>query len=492
MQTHAMILLLLSLVLGVAALGGLARESPISDVKFEDLPSIQMGTNTLVKYTAYIQDNVAPDVSLTDFSLLLLQTTVDEDGVIETENTFKLAEPLPGICIAVTEDQCRTNIEIHPRLVPGNESTTPVTFKLGNNTNHFPEPKWLFFCFAHKNLSIPGHKGRCLFYSDVFSISNATDDVAIVPSSTDTTPTRLTGGRDGRNHKRAPPFIPNGAMEVLYERIDLIVMENLQTVITAAPTATTRSSMETTMSMITTVTNSGETSTTTASAATTVAQAESISKDNGLSTATKVGIALGALAFVLILLILALLFLRRKHAKRSTQPEQVMLTRSMHTDSFSRNLITEKADSTASAAATPIDEPALLPMQRHSALSPYSPLPSLPYTGAAATIPRRKPTAATMASTVSRGLSTTSETTSSGARSPRSGDDSFEQYHDVVPIYGDARHVPQVFVGSSGTEAARGVQSPFLEEEGMTPEEVARLEEEERRIDAAIAEAERR
>tara|TARA_R110002060_G_scaffold40015_4_gene51262 strand:- start:118 stop:228 length:111 start_codon:yes stop_codon:yes gene_type:complete len=36
------------------------------------------------------------------------------------------------------------------------------------------------------------------------------------------------------------------------------------------------------------------------------------------------------------------------------------------------------------------------------------------------------------------------------------------------------------------------MQSPFLSEEGMTPEEVARLEEEERRIDAAIAEAERR
>ncbi|KAG4436896.1 hypothetical protein IFR05_007622 [Cadophora sp. M221] len=207
----------------------------------------------------------------------------------------------------------------------------------------------------------------------------------------------------------------------------------------------------------------------------------------GLSLGAKVGIALGALAFALILLILALLFLRRKHIKRN-QPEQVMLTQSMHTDSFSRNLITEKEDPTVSAAATPIDEPAsVLPIQRHSALATYEPVPSAPYNRAAATVPRRKPTAATMASTVSRGLSTTSGTSSSGARSPRSGD-GFEQYHDVVPIYGDTRHVPQVFLGNS----ARGLQSPFLSEEGMTPEEVARLEEEERRIDAAIAEAERR
>lgn len=99
-----------------------------------------------------------------------------------------------------------------------------------------------------------------------------------------------------------------------------------------------------------------------------------------------------------------------------------------------------------------------------------------------------------MASKVSRGISTTSGTSSSGARSPRSGHgEGFEQYHDVVPIYGDARHVPQVLTGNSTSRGVGvGVQSPFLSEEGMTPAEVARLEEEERRIDAAIAEAERR
>ena len=58
-----------------------------------------------------------------------------------------------------------------------------------------------------------------------------------------------------------------------------------------------------------------------------------------------------------------------------------------------------------------------------------------------------------------------------------------EPYHDV-PIYGETRHVPQVYPGS--------LQAPFLSEPGMTDEELSRLEEEERRIDAAIAEAERR
>jgi hypothetical protein len=66
--------------------------------------------------------------------------------------------------------------------------------------------------------------------------------------------------------------------------------------------------------------------------------------------------------------------------------------------------------------------------------------------------------------------------------------DEYEEYRDQpMPVYGDARHSPRVY----STEERQGVQAPFLTEEGMSAEEVARLEEEERRIDAAIAEAER-
>ncbi len=55
-----------------------------------------------------------------------------------------------------------------------------------------------------------------------------------------------------------------------------------------------------------------------------------------------------------------------------------------------------------------------------------------------------------------------------------------------MPVYGDARHSPRVY----SMEERQGVKAPFLTE-GMSAEAVARLEEEERRIDAAIAEAER-
>lgn len=53
-----------------------------------------------------------------------------------------------------------------------------------------------------------------------------------------------------------------------------------------------------------------------------------------------------------------------------------------------------------------------------------------------------------------------------------------------MPTYGDTRHTPRVYESAS--------QTPFLSEPGMSEEELTRLEDEERRIDAAIAAAEGR
>ena len=86
-----------------------------------------------------------------------------------------------------------------------------------------------------------------------------------------------------------------------------------------------------------------------------------------------------------------------------------------------------------------------------------------------------------MAATVSRGISDASAPLSPrSGTTRRGGGEDFEEYHDE-PVYGDARHVPQIYEGSSS-------QAPFLSSRGMTAEEL----EEERRIDLAIAEAERR
>jgi hypothetical protein len=363
----------------------------------------------------------------------------------------------------------------------------------------------LFFCIAtaarsHDNAA---SFDICNFYSNVF---NLVDGSAVNNAGVEA------------QTKEAP----TGPMTITSSVTTIIQLLQTQTAITSqaitanAPVSgspVSTSIISTSYSTITTITSTPTSVTSSVSAHST--------KSSGLSVGAKVGIALGALVVVGLGLLAILFCLRRKHSKRndrmaldpSQPPEQVMLTRSMHTDSFGNGggrsaILAEKEEASSSATAlhpnlnspdsSPIHEhshsldPQALET-RHTTVSPYVPLPSLPYSGTAATIPRRKPTSATLASTVSRNLSNSSAI-SSNPISPRSqtsrtqGSDEFSPYHDV-PIYGDARHVPQVFSGSE--RALGGASSPFVTEE-MTAEEVARLEEEERRIDAAIAEAERR
>ncbi|PMD40000.1 hypothetical protein L207DRAFT_35188 [Hyaloscypha variabilis F] len=227
------------------------------------------------------------------------------------------------------------------------------------------------------------------------------------------------------------------------------------------------------------------TMTTTLASTTSTSTSKSLpNSSNGLSTGAKVGIALGALVLVALLLIGALFFLRRKHRSRSPPPEQVMLTRDMHNDSFGRNaLIAEKENSSRHSVAHPAPADEHLPIQRHSSPSPtpYDSIPAAPYNEPVAELPSRKPTNASAISRISGPASPRSLTVSTPP-------DEYEEYRDQpMPVYGDARHSPRVY----STEERQGVQAPFLTEEGMSAEEVARLEEEERRIDAAIAEAER-
>jgi hypothetical protein len=232
---------------------------------------------------------------------------------------------------------------------------------------------------------------------------------------------------------------------------------------------------------------------------------------SGLSIGAIAGIAVGAVVIILAILILALLFLRKKHRQKSNK-EHLMLNQSLNADSH--DLITEKEISPISyqiptlnfaSSGSPTSQ------TRHSALSPYDSIPSQPYNGTAASIPRRKATLSTatansipppaapseaIAATIpiSREVSAASShlppsRSISTTRSPTQPHN-YEQYHDVPP-YGHAS--PQVYQG--------GLQAPFLSETdserggsvALSDRDHTRLteEEEERRIDAAIAESER-
>jgi len=131
----------------------------------------------------------------------------------------------------------------------------------------------------------------------------------------------------------------------------------------------------------------------------------------------------------------------------------------------------------------------VLPVTRHSALSPYETLPSQPYSGTAASIPRKKTNSAstsTDSETLGRTTSQRSERTTEipAEASSNNSHQSFLGYHDLPNF-----PAPGGFTGSFLESEDSHAMS---EEQARRLEEMRREEEEERRIDAAIAEAERR
>jgi len=213
-----------------------------------------------------------------------------------------------------------------------------------------------------------------------------------------------------------------------------------------------------------------------------IASASKSSK-GGLGTGAIVGIAIGGFALIVIAFLVIFFCYRRRQRKRNSQPEQVLLAHNMH--SGSRDLMAEKDGPDRPVLGSMLETlPSSGPYDHLSSSAPYSgnagPGGLAAAGGLAATAPRRTPTSATQTTyntNTSRGMSDASGPTGRG--------DFEEPYHDEpIATYGDARHVPQVYRGTS--------PAPFLSEPGMTDEELARLEEEERRIDAAIAEAEGR
>ncbi|KUJ22598.1 uncharacterized protein LY89DRAFT_728721 [Mollisia scopiformis] len=451
--------------------GGPVDENDIS-VNF-DAPSLTLGVNGSVTFHSSGEGTVS------NYSLVLLQLPNDTSSFV-----VKILDVQTDICITSEgAERCGSGAIVYEASPTALVSQTISLILDGPNGNNTDVPPTaldnVFYCLGPND----GTQDICDFYSSVFNI-------AVV---------------DGSPPVASFVSFPS-AMAVSSTTTAPLLQVHLATTTTtdgnSGPTAAS-SSLSVTGTSLTTITQTPTTSPTASASPIT-----SHSSSSKLSTGAKVGIALGALAFISLLLLAALFLLRKKHASRKTlsssqthphQPEQVMLTRDMHTDSFSRNLTMLEKDrgnpsSTITTththdADTPLESTSPSTIQRHSAISPYEPISSSSGPTAIAAnnnnnniIPRRKPT--------NTNTATTSPTATSASPHTPPSEETFEAYHDV-PIYGDARHVPQVF---SSTPERGVVSSPFLgeETEGMSPEEVARLEEEERRIDAAIAAAEGR
>ncbi|KAF7878860.1 hypothetical protein EAF04_000063 [Stromatinia cepivora] len=257
----------------------------------------------------------------------------------------------------------------------------------------------------------------------------------------------------------------------------------------------------------------------------------STSKSRGLSLGAKIGIALGVIILVFVLLLALLLLLRRRRKNSppnpSRTPENLLLNSSLKNNDSRDLSVAEKLNLTDRTDTS-------TPLTSHGVVMPYDHDDDLPAPGSAFTAntpvpisPRRSQAANTLRSDVgSMGISIASGI--SRPVSPMGGNNegitiSRENSHERIDErsifdqepYTDNINGASAASGAMGVNAASGalgaiiaaqtrtqssnldipkvykgtLQAPFLSEPGMSAEEVARLEEEERRIDEAIAEA---
>ncbi|TEY73353.1 hypothetical protein BOTCAL_0079g00180 [Botryotinia calthae] len=254
------------------------------------------------------------------------------------------------------------------------------------------------------------------------------------------------------------------------------------------------------------------------------------SNSNGLSIGAKIGIALGAiiLVFLLLLALLLLLRRRRKNPPKNTSrtPENLLLSSSLKHNNDSNSLfIAEKlALTNRSDTNTPLTSRGAgilggtfdhdddlhqdLPAPG-SAFTANIPVPISPRRSQAANILRSDAIgsrAVSIASGISRPVSPAHSSAGNVTSPSRQNSRDHIADRSIFDQQPYTDHIgASASSGIAGTNAERNgermnldvpqvykgaLQAPFLSEPGMSAEEVARLEEEERRIDEAIAEAE--
>jgi hypothetical protein len=258
-----------------------------------------------------------------------------------------------------------------------------------------------------------------------------------------------------------------------------------------------QSSSDIITSYIATVTTPPSSSTATATNATDVSiTAQAKSSSSGLSLGAKIGIAIGVLGFIFLILLAALFLLRRRrrnHPPATSQTPENLLLSSPYQNNDSRDVFVAEKLARSSVQEHETHTPLTSYTEHDTSSHQHLPLPGSAFTtNTPMPISPRRSQAATTVSrdvsiSVSRAVSDASHVSRPGSREIGIGERSlFDEapYTDDVSRSGSGANlnVPKVYKGA--------LQAPFLSEPGMSAEEVARLEEEERRIDEAIAEAE--
>ncbi|RFU35233.1 hypothetical protein B7463_g1119, partial [Scytalidium lignicola] len=467
-----------------------AATSASTAVVWTSLPTagVALGAPMTIEYK--ILDVVA--FQNPELSLVLCQTGATDDA-ITSDNTWSVS----GINCDTAGDksECALNSD--------NEGTTNITLYPGSkfstqNLNNF------FFCFAYSPsiAATPGKTGLvlndlvCEYSSPYFDVTPDTHRSAKRAAQVPASRAIRRASSPGQVPENLPikqniPIInagPDGAAGVAGVVSTTAIPNQSVVTVSIPPTATI-----------------------TPSATPSALSASGSSSSTGLSTGAKAGIAIGAVLGVIGLTLLIFCLVRRsrsrgpgnRHVMLSNSPPLDM-PRSMDnlTEKTTRsypNMIVPEAGQTTQRLYSDqqVDEEDLEP----HALSIYGAPEQARHISSllAPPVSHSRSSSQSQSHDRDREAEVTRTFSTVSALSPRSvhsghsnsspdDDDSFnEPFHDHhTPVYGDARHTPVTQVSSS-----REAVAVLLSEPGMTDEDFARLEEEERRIDAAIAAAER-
>ncbi|KAB8302053.1 hypothetical protein EYC80_005505 [Monilinia laxa] len=418
-------------------------------------------------------------------------------------------------CIWTPDEQGSANLEINLYNTNLTSITTPGSA--------------FFLCFTNQFVNFTANFFTCESYSPYFHISY---EPASLPNQKRDDPAQLSFEAASAS-AFAASFIssiegyipPTATLSITASTAILLPSGG-----TVLPPSTTASDSPVSTSWAATVTTPDITPTATATGAANTSDTSSSPHSSRLSLGAKVGIALGAiiLAFLIILAILLLLRYRRRNPppNSSRTPENPLLSSSLQNNDSRELFVAEKLGLTdRTDTNTPLtsrgagvgvggrydheaNSTADLPAPG-SAFTANTLVPINPQRSQAANTLRSdgngiENRAVSMASEVSRPVSPVNEVAVGGntrelsreISRERIGERSIfdqEPYTDGIDGAGQGTvnvggnesrmtlEVPKVYKGT--------LQAPFLSEPGMSPEEVARLEEEERRIDEAIAEA---
>lgn len=375
---------------------------------------------------AYQVNLTTAESTVSGLSIVLCQTS--DKKSVDATNSWQVLDLLSGSCLTTSttpQDKCKN------KPYKGRESLQFTLLKdAAFNSTGDDSLENFFLCTSHEDTT---KNTICDYSSSIFNISPAADDSKLGKQNT---------------LNLIPASLPTPTL--------------LAVTITSTKTALLQTSTSASISL---------------SISTTLPNASTAKKKKGLSTASLIGIAFGIFSVFLLIGLVGLVVLRRSSAKKRAQAAHSLAINSFTNPNIKTEKENSESPSTQSVWGQSPREHGECYNSKLMNSSQVIPIPPATVTIQGGTDNETYPRAFRRKSDMKRNsLGSVSISPIPSLRS--------ESMYD--PYQNGEEGLNTIMMNSS---KGMGSAAPYLREEGMSAEEMSRLEDEERRIDAAIAAA---